>query len=307
MAQSLVFNIQRYSLHDGQGIRTLIFLKGCPLSCRWCCNPESQSFLREVSFVAQDCLGQDECGWCTARIPSSVRFQDGSKPQVDRAVCISNPDVVTACPSHALRFEGDAMSVDELLDVIMRDEPFFTHGGGVTVSGGEPLAHQPFLSELLDKARSRRINTAIETCGYAPYSSLTSVADVLDEIFYDIKCLDSELHRLWTGHTNYRILDNFRRLCEDFPDLHKIVRTPVVPGFNDTQQEISSIITFLTDIPNVSYQLLPYHSFGRSKYDALGRHYLLGDAKLDLASFAALEHLVDESPLVTREKLEQTL
>lgn len=308
-----MFNIQHYSLHDGTGIRTIVFLKGCPLTCRWCCNPESQAFAPEVSLVANKCLGRAQCGWCARACSRAVSF--GKVPGavaddacvVDRGVVarLSSAErsaLVEACPAWALKVEGRWMDVGEVLAEVRRDAAFYRRGGGgLTVSGGEPLAHQPFLSELLAAARRERLRCAIETCGMAPYENLASAAEHLDEIMFDVKCIDADRHRMWTGRDNVQILGNLRRLCQDFPELPKLVRTPIVPGFNDSEDEVAGILAFLRELggvrAHIRYQPLPYHEFGRSKYTALGRDYPMGDARLDGDVFGRIERLVRESEL----------
>ncbi|MBW3088390.1 glycyl-radical enzyme activating protein [Bifidobacterium sp. 82T24] len=311
---ALVFNIQHYSLHDGPGIRTIVFLKGCPLRCPWCSNPESQRFGPEVSYVADKCIAAMGCDRCALACPSAVtpNIPSGSpsqgelsakptegvnppnsttspitlnRPTLDRLDLTELTSFAKSCPSKALTLEGKPMTVDEVLDVVERDEVFFDRsGGGLTVSGGEPLAHRTFLTNLLAGAHERGITTAIETCGYAPYASLASAAEHLDTILFDIKSMDSSVHREWTGFGNERILDNFSRLCVDHPEMPKLVRTPVIPGFNDSREDIAAIIDFLHGLggrdANITYQPLKYHRFGEGKYHALGREYPMGSVKL---------------------------
>lgn len=279
---SYVFHVQRYSLHDGPGIRTIVFLKGCPLRCRWCCNPESQGYEREISYVAGKCIGLRECGFCREAAPEgAVTFPEGGKARLDMGKCAFCLRCADVCPSKAIEVVGKSYGARELIDIVEQDAVFYQHGdGGLTVSGGEPLTHREFLLELLEEAKRRRITTAIETCGHADYGTLFEAAGYLDTIMYDIKSMDGRKHKEYTGKDNARILDNFKRLCEDYPDLPKRVRTPVIPGFNDNREEIARIRSFLSGKPNVEYELLPYHSFGRGKYAALGREYPMGDAKL---------------------------
>lgn len=281
-----MFNIQHYSLHDGAGIRTIVFLKGCPLRCRWCCNPESQSYRREISYVENRCIGVKECGLCREAAPSgAVSFPCG-RAQIDMEKCGSVLELGEVCPAKAIKCEGRLYGVKELIDIVERDSVFYAHGGGgLTVSGGEPLSHGEFLTELLKEAKKRRINTAIETCGYAEYENLFEAAKYLDEIMFDIKSMDSQKHREYTGKSNEVVISNLERLCEDFPTLKKRVRTPVIPGFNDSVEEILKIAEFLKGKPSVSYELLPYHNMGRGKYKALGRAYPMGDVKLDTKKF----------------------
>jgi len=310
--KALVFNIQHYSLHDGPGIRTIVFLKGCPLRCRWCCNPESQEFGPEISYSPSKCIGKAACSWCTRICPQAMDFRDDSEPSKDATgnvipadAAILRHDVVNAlpadavtrlanhCPAKAMTLEGKAMTVKEVLDVVQRDEVFFDRsGGGLTVSGGEPLTHRTYLRSLLAGAHERGITTAIETCGYASYAALHDAAEHLDSILFDVKSMDTVAHRQWTDFSNERILDNLRQLCRDFPDMPKLIRTPIIPGFNDSRKAVSDIIDFLHELGGtavgIRYQPLPYHRFGAGKYAALGRPYPMGNVKLDMDLFAQI-------------------
>jgi pyruvate formate lyase activating enzyme len=275
-----VFNIQHYSLHDGPGIRTIVFLKGCPMRCKWCCNPESQRYTQEISYVQNKCIGEQACGFCRSLCPAqAISFDETAA--IDFSRCKQCMKCAEACPAQAIKIEGKQYTVSQLLDIAERDAVFYGHGnGGLTVSGGEPLSHPEFLTELLCGAKQRRMHTAIETCGQAEYASLHQTAKYLDYILYDIKSMNTQKHLQYTGWNNTRILSNFEKLCEEYPDLPKKVRTPIIPGFNDTVEDIQAILDFLKDKPNTTYEPLPYHSFGRGKYKALGRPYEMGDAVL---------------------------
>ncbi|WP_301859596.1 glycyl-radical enzyme activating protein [uncultured Megasphaera sp.] len=281
-APTYVFNIQHYSLHDGPGIRTIVFLKGCPMRCRWCCNPESQSYTPELAYAANRCIGAAACGHCKTVCPQqALDFGDDGKAVVQRERCSQCQACVSACPARALQTEGKLYTVQQLLDIVEKDAVFYEHGeGGLTVSGGEPLSHPEFLAALLEGAKKRHIHTAIETCGNAPYAALQAAAPFLDTILFDIKSMNSARHKEYTGWGNEQILANFTALCRDFPAMSKWVRTPVIPGFNDTPEDIRAIREFLKGIPNVTYEALPYHQLGRGKYIALGRDYPMGDAAL---------------------------
>ena len=283
--KTYVFNIQHYSLHDGPGIRTIVFLKGCPMRCRWCCNPESQSYVQEISYVENKCIGRKACGLCAQNGDDGIEFQEKEGKEyavIDMKKNRNNLTLAKICPAMAVKKEGEAYSVNALLDIVERDMVFYGHGsGGLTVSGGEPLTHPELLIPLLKGAKQRRIHTAIETCGYVDYNVLREAAKYLDYILYDIKSMNSENHFIYTGKQNDVILENFDKLCRDFHQLQKKVRTPIIPGFNETVDDVKKILDFIRDKSNVAYEPLPYHCFGKGKYKALGRDYPMGDASLD--------------------------
>ncbi|MDR0884401.1 MAG: glycyl-radical enzyme activating protein [Oscillospiraceae bacterium] len=240
LPQGTIFNIQHFSLHDGPGIRTVVFLKGCPLRCRWCCNPESQSFVPEPAFDATKCI---HCGACDT---------------------INQP---FDCPTGARFVYGTVASVSEILDEVERDAAFWKDGGGLTLSGGEPLAQPDFCLALLREAKRRYIPTAMETCGHAPWEILRTAADALDYILYDVKSLDSAKHKTWTGVGNAQILENLHKLCRDTHPPIKI-RTPKIPDFNE--HEIGDIAALAASL-GCAHEVLPYHDFGRRKYEMLAR------------------------------------
>ena len=276
--RGLVFNIQKFSLHDGAGIRTLIFLKGCPLKCKWCANPEGQSHLPELAINVEKCIGVDECRLCVKVCgPQAIIETEDGKISVDRKRCTDCGDCVEACPSKALTLFGDYMSVDEVLKVVEEDSGFYARsGGGLTVSGGEPMMQAGFVIRLLEAARGRGIDTAIETTGYCDWDPLETACRSANQIFYDVKSLDAEKHRRETGVGVKLILDNLRKLCETSPQTPITIRTPVVPGFNDSPQDIGAIAEYLDALPcPVEYELLPYHGFGEPKYRQLGKEYPL--------------------------------
>lgn len=278
---AIVFNIQHYSLHDGPGIRTVVFFKGCPMRCRWCCNPESQKFNPEISYLENRCIGKKKCGYCEEICPAdAIRFEK-DKAQIDFQRCRACQDCAQACPAGAMKTEGKIYTIEELINIVEKDQIFYGRsGGGLTVSGGEVLTQPEPLLALLREAKIRYIHTAMETCGQGSYETLSKAAKYLDKLFYDIKMMDPEKHRMYTGCGNEQILRNFKKLCEEYPHLPKTVRTPVIPGVNDTEKEILEIYDFVKELPGVRYELLPYHSFGKGKYHALGRVYEMGDISL---------------------------
>ncbi len=291
--QGLVFNIQRYSVHDGPGIRTIIFLKGCPLACRWCSNPESQSGTPELAFNVNKCIGEADCGLCRQACPQqAVRSVADGKIALDREHCSGCFRCADACPAKALTIFGRLMTVDEVLKAAETDGVFYGRsGGGITLSGGEPLAQGAFSVALLKEARRRRMNTAMETCGMGDWAVLAEAAKHLNTIIFDIKTINARKHKEYTGVGNETILANFTRLCAECPELPKLVRTPVIPGFNDSEEDIAAIAGFLTGKANVNYELLAYHRMGQPKYGYLDRNYPLGDVKLDADRFESLQRL----------------
>lgn len=269
-----VFNVQKFSVHDGKGIRTLVFLKGCPLRCKWCSNPESQRLETERAFNPARCLTAPVCGRCVEACPSGAMTQCGGLLRDDREKCTECFACVRACPSGAQSSYGETWTVDQVLRRVEEDGVFYARsGGGLTLSGGEAMVQPDFVLALLREAKARRVNTAMETCGHCEWDALSRVAGLLGSLIFDIKCLDSEKHRQFTGVGNQLILKNFRRLCQEFPDLPLLVRTPVIPGFNDSEQDISAILDCIPRRPGVRYELLPYHRMGQPKYEYLGRRY----------------------------------
>ncbi len=285
-----VFNIQQYSVHDGPGIRTTVFLKGCPLSCRWCCNPESMQSSPELAYNQSKCIGVEECSRCkTACSFGAIEEGEGGKITINREACQKCFSCEGMCPSTAMHTFGKQMSVPEVLEVVEEDSAFYSRsGGGLTISGGEPLMQADFAVALLKEAKRRRINTTIETCGYADWSKLKEVAQHLKTIIFDIKSMDAAKHKEFTGVSNDLILSNFINLREAFPHLDIWVRTPLIPGFNDSEEDIGQILGLIKGMPNIKYELLPYHPMGQSKYRFLGRDYPMGEQKLSDEKFKSL-------------------
>lgn len=281
--QGIVFNIQKYSVHDGPGIRTIVFLKGCALSCRWCSNPESQNARPELAYNAGRCLTLEKCARCLAACPrKALACGEDGKPRIDRSLCEGcDMACAEACPAQGLLVYGKKRSVDDVLSVVEQDAAFYARSsGGMTLSGGEPLLQGEFAVALLREARRRRIKTAVETCGMVAPETVRAAGPWLTYALFDIKHLDSAAHEAQTGLPNTRILENFRILAEEFPDLPILARTPVIPGFNDDEEAIRAIASFLRPFERVIYELLPYHRLGTQKYHFLDRKPPMGDAAL---------------------------
>ncbi len=287
-----VFNIQKFSVHDGEGIRTLVFLKGCPLHCLWCSNPESQNIKPEHAFNPSRCLTAQVCGRCLKVCPSGALGLVEGIILHDRSRCTECMACVHACPSGAQSIYGESMSVEQVLNKVEEDGVFYHRsGGGMTLSGGEALTQHEFAHALLREGKRHHINTTIETCGCYPYGHLYEACKHLDKLIFDIKSLNPVKHKEFTGVDNALILKNFTAICEDFPYLPILVRTPVVPGFNDSDDDILAIREFIPRRPNIEYELLTYHRMGQPKYSYLGRRYELDDVKADEARMEQLREL----------------
>lgn len=261
----VVFNIQRYSLHDGPGIRTVVFLKGCPLHCAWCCNPESIDGEPHLTFNPDKCLGD---GRCVQACPTGARTGEG----LDPSRCTLCGRCADACPSEALEILGRTMSIPEILEEVEKDRTFYeSSGGGVTLSGGEVLAQWRFGVKLLLELRDRHLHTAVETTGYGPWERVRAVAEACDLVLYDLKHMDEEEHRRHTGVSNRLILENARRLAGLGCGL--IIRIPLIGGINTDDKNIRETASFAAELGVDEIHLLPYHRLGESKYRKLGREY----------------------------------
>jgi len=271
-----VFDIKRFSIHDGPGIRTTIFLKGCPLRCQWCHNPESQDPRPELILRAERCIG---CGACVEACETGAVYVEDGRIFTDRTRCTRCGACTEVCYAEAREMAGQEMSVETVMAEIERDVAFYdTSGGGVTFSGGEPLMQPEFLLALLRACRERGIHTVVDTCGYGPWEAVEAVAEETDLFLYDLKLMDDAKHRRYTGASNRRILDNLRRLSELGASIR--LRVPVIPGVNDDGEEMHRLGTFAARLPNVTrVDLLPYHPTGKGKYERLGREYPLPDLR----------------------------
>ena len=267
----IIFDIKRFSIHDGPGIRSTVFLKGCPLSCRWCHNPESQSFKTELILRPERCLA---CGECAEVCPHGNIKLDEGKILQNKEDCVVCGTCITVCYPGVREIIGQEVSVQDVVDELARDRVFYEEsGGGVTFSGGEPLCQPDFLEETLSSCKNAGLNTALDTCGSGPWKQLDRQIKSLDLVLYDLKILDDGLHKQYTGVSNAEILENFRRLTKT--DVEIIVRRPVIPGINDSMEEINRLGKFLTETNGDSkIDLLPYHALSLDKYKRLGREQL---------------------------------
>lgn len=266
----LIFDVQRYSIHDGPGIRTTVFFKGCPLRCWWCHNPEGIDSGKELMYFEYKCL---HCGTCANVCPMGAIEFDGS-PMVSRHLCIACGNCSTACPSDALRLVGREYTVDELMKEIERDVLYFDNSdGGVTFSGGEPLYQHEFLLEVLKECKKRDIHRTLDTSGFAPQEVLALVADHVDLFLYDLKLIDEREHIKYTGVSNAQIKENLRFLVNYGRAKDIILRFPVIPGINDTPDNVDDMVEFISTLKGLrELDLLPYHDVSE-KYSRLDRDY----------------------------------
>lgn len=265
--KGLVFDVQRCSLHDGPGIRTTVFLKGCPLRCIWCHNPESQVPRPELSFNAERCV---HCMRCVDACPVGAHRNEDGRHVVDRGRCVLCGACVEACLVDALSIIGDERTVREVIDEVERDRPFYDNsGGGMTISGGEPMAQFEYTVALLKAARERDIHTCIETCGFAPRERYEQLLPLVDLFLFDYKATGSDLHEELTGVPNERIVGNLEFLLASGAAV--VLRCPMVPGVNDTDEHLEAIAELSAAHPELEgVQLMPYHDLGRSKSERLG-------------------------------------
>ncbi len=267
--KGLVFNIQRFSLHDGPGIRTTVFLKGCPLRCLWCSNPESQDPWPSLVVREVNCKG---CGACVDACPrEAIVLDDEGRRRIRWSECVQCLVCVDACLYGSLTVCGTYMRAEEVMDEVMRDEPFYKNsGGGITVSGGEPLAQAEFLREILAASKRAGLDTALDTTGFAPWGTLEAILPLVDLALWDIKHLDPGVHERATGVSNELILHNLVKAS----GMTRIwLRVPLIAGFNDSEGHMMQVLSLAKAVKAERISLLPYHEGGMSKCQQLGREY----------------------------------
>lgn len=290
--KALVFNVQKYNTYDGPGVRTVVFFKGCPLRCMWCSNPESLEVGYTVMIKHDACT---DCGMCVGACPQNIHQMQAGKHRIDRSIaCVGCMACVDACNAGALQIAGESRSIDDLLEVVMDDMEFYRHsGGGVTLGGGEVLLQPEAAIALLSACKASGINTAIETSGYAPKDRILAFAEYTDLFLYDIKQMDEEKHKHYTGVSNKQILENLRTLL-DSGRYNVQIRLPFLAGINDDVQEVESICDFLAPYQhNKNFKgvhILPYHRFGVGKYQQVDKEYRLpGDPSVSEEIIARAE------------------
>jgi pyruvate formate lyase activating enzyme len=266
----IVFDIQTYAIHDGPGIRTCVYFKGCPLHCYWCHNPESQRLEAELGLHAERC---GLCGDCVEACPSGARTLKGGRIIHDPQACSACGACALACPNDAVELVGYQISAKEVASKVEEDRAFFANsGGGVTITGGEPTVQAGFLLEVLGELKEAGIHTAIETCGMFPKRLAPDLVDQVDLFLFDIKHLSQSAHRQATGSGNRQILDNYRTILGLAGQDRVIPRIPLVPGFNSDPESIANLADFMTETRSLGpIHLMPYHGLAGGKYKMLGK------------------------------------
>lgn len=293
MIKGNIFNIQKFSIHDGPGIRTTVFFKGCPLRCAWCSNPESQESRVQITYDPKTCIG---CGSCIEICPQKAishsslgdlyegnQNEDNQnarelKIHIDDSLCVGCRSCVGSCPGKALKSEGEQKTVSEVVKICLQDMDFYEESdGGVTLSGGECLCQPEFVSSLIHELKSHSIHVAAETTGYIDTEVFRKVAPLFDLLLFDVKHHDSNKHQQGTGVRNELIISNLAWAVKN--GIEVLPRIPVIPGFNSTQSDAESLADLLVSVGIKRVQLLPFHQMGERKYELLGREYELSKVK----------------------------
>jgi len=265
----IVFNIQRFSIHDGPGIRTTVFCKGCNLHCAWCHNPESMDARPEIQLFENKCIG---CGLCFEKCPQHAHSITESGRLFDRTLCVRCGEVEAECPAAALEVCGKTMTAEEVVDEIMRDEPFYqTSGGGATFSGGEALLQKDFIKSATALCKEKGLHVALDTAGALPYEYYQAVLPTVDLFLYDLKIMDPQKHRHYTGVDNARIHENLKKLAKEAKEIW--IRIPIIPTVNDCEEEMLKMAALVKEAGGsiTRIELLPYHRLGEGKYGSLGK------------------------------------
>ena len=268
-----IFDIQHYSIHDGPGIRTTVFLKGCPLSCLWCSNPESQRGCPEIMFDASRCT---HCGRCVEVCPPNASVQHENEIRISRELCLGCALCVAQCPNEARQLVGRTPGVEEVLQEVVKDRLFYENsGGGVTLSGGEPMSQPDFTGALLKRCKEKGIHTVLDTSGYVEVELWNRVLGYVDMILFDLKQMDTRKHKAYTGVSNELILASARKLASQKIPL--VIRIPLMPGYNDTDQNSEECARFARELGITTVELLPFHRLCSNKYTKLQKAWKLSE------------------------------
>jgi len=262
-----IFDVQRFSIHDGPGIRTTVFLKGCPLACVWCHNPEGRTASQQISFTAEKCIG---CGYCFDTCPNSAHLKVGEEHVLDRERCAECGECTTECHSGALEKVGREVTASEVMEEVLRDKPFYENsGGGMTLSGGEPLFQVDFADALLSRAKEAGIHCCVETSGYVPFEAFERIRNRVDLFLYDIKDSNDRYHEQFTGVSSASIFDNLWNLHQSGANI--VLRLPIIPLHNDRFEHFRGIAALVLELPRIQgVEILPYHRMGSGKLERLG-------------------------------------
>lgn len=277
----MIFDIQSYSVHDGPGCRTNIFFSGCPLHCRWCSNPESWQMKKHLMFAEGSCKWKQKCSACRSACPhNSIQFDENGRPHIDWHICskCESIECTSSCATHALKQCVRFMTVDEVMDILMRDFSIWGSNGGVTFTGGEPLLHHQFLDSLLQKCRREQMHTTIETSGFASPEIFEKIFKNLNFAFIDVKNMDNDMHKWGTGVSNVPILRNIETLAHaDWWHGRLILRQPTIRGYNDSFENAQNLIAFMNNNGLYEINLLRFHRMGETKWEQLGKKYEYSD------------------------------
>ena len=269
MEKGITFNIQKFSIHDGPGIRTTVFFKGCPLRCEWCSNPESQ--IKNVQILHD----QSKCSYCLSCVavcPNGAITHEDNKIIINEDKCVGCLTCVNSCPNRALSYEGDYQTIEEIVDICMQDIDFYEEsGGGVTISGGEGMSQPDFLKKLIAELKKNSVHVAIETTGYVKKETFEELARELDLLLFDVKHYDREKHYNGTKVYNDLIVENLKWAIDN--GIEVLPRIPVIPDFNDSLEDAEGLAKLLVEVGAKKVQLLPFHQFGEKKYELLNRNY----------------------------------
>jgi len=271
-----IFDIQKFALHDGPGIRTVVFLKGCPLHCAWCCNPESIRLDPQLGFDQDKCI---QCFRCIKSCPENALSQVNHHLKINFNSCTACGNCIPECPEDALKIYGYEMESEDIIHEVLKDKHYYDNSsGGLTLSGGDPLLQFDFALEILKLAKQNELNTCLETEGFGPQEKFEKIIPFVNHFLYDYKITDEEHHKKYTGVSNQTIISNLDFLCKNHHDI--ILRCIIIPGINDHEEHFQALVDFEKKYSSIqSIEILPYHDYGRKKYQMIGRQYPLAGLK----------------------------